>query len=254
MSPSSCQVLSSWATTEQSRQQLLHMQRLAMVGMMSSQVAHELNNTLMVVLGRARQALKCSGDSEMSAKSLRRVLDNSERAAEICQGILGLARSKSGAKETLLVNDIIKEATSSLDGQLARQSITLRVSCPDDLAVCGRRVELVQVLMNLVINSCQAMGDDGGMLRISGQRDESTGCVSISVADSGPGIGAEDIRRVFEPFFSTKQFDDHSGQSGTGLGLAICRDIITDHGGFIEVQSDQAQGATFTLFLPSGSS
>ena len=225
-----------------------------MVGMMSSQVAHELNNTLMVVLGRAKQALKCSGDSEMSAKALGRVLDNAERAAEICRGILGLARSKSSAKETLLVNDIIKEATSSLAGQLARQNITLSCSCPDDLAVCGRQTELVQVLMNMIINSCQAIGDNGGVLRICGDQDGPTGCVNVSVADSGPGIAAEDIRRIFDPFFSTKEFDDSSGHNGTGLGLAICRDIVTDHGGFIEVESVEGQGATFSIFLPSGTS
>ncbi len=93
---------------------------------MSSQVAHELNNTLMVVLGRAKQALKSSQDNEASAKALQRVLDNSQRAVEICRGMLGLAQSKSNAKETVLVNDIIKEATSSQPGQLARKDISLR--------------------------------------------------------------------------------------------------------------------------------
>ena len=225
-----------------------------MIGGMTSQVAHELNNTLTGLLGRAQQALRSRDDPELAGKALLRVMANAERAVEICRGILGLARSQSSAKETVLVNDIIKEATSSLGRQLAKQGISLRCSCPEDLAVCGRRVELVQVLLNMIINSCQAMGDNGGMLRICGDRDGPTGCVNISVADSGPGIAADDIRRVFEPFFSTKQFDDSSGQNGAGLGLAVCRDIVTDHGGFIELESVEGQGATFRIFLPSGPS
>ena len=139
-------------------------------------------------------------------------------------------------------------------GQLAKQSIALRCKCPDDLAVQARPVELVQVLLNMIINSCQALGDGGGMLRICADQDEQTHCVNISVTDSGAGIAAGDIRRIFEPFFSTKQSGDAAGQSGTGLGLAVCRDIITDHGGFIEVESVEGQGATFTIFLPSGPS
>jgi len=230
------------------------MQRLAMIGLISSQVAHELNNTLTAVLGRAQQALKNRQQGEVSEQALRRVLDNAERAVEICRGMLGVAQRRTGPKETVPINDIIKEATSSMEGQLARRGITIRCSCPEHLAVHGKRVELVQVLLNMIINSCQAMGDEGGMLRIGADQDKQTGCVNISVADSGLGIAAGDIRQIFEPFFSTKQSADTASQSGTGLGLAVCRDIITDHGGFIEVQSVQGQGATFTIFLPGGSS
>ncbi len=223
-----------------------------MIGGMTSQVAHELNNTLTGLLGRAQQALRSRDDPELAGKALLRVMANAERAVEICRGVLGLARRRSSPKETILVNDIIKEVTSSLGGQLAKQSIALRCKCPDDLAVQARPVELMQVLMNMTINSCQAMGEGGGMLRICADQDEQTHCVNISVADSGPGIAEDDIRRVFDPFFSTRQSDDSTSQGGTGLGLAVCRDIITDHGGFIEVASVQGQGATFTIFLPGG--
>ena len=152
------------------------------------------------------------------------------------------------------MNDIIKEASSILGKQLSRGGIRFRCCCAEDLTVYGRQTELVQVLLNIIINSCQAMGDEGGMLRICANQEGGTGCVNISVTDSGPGIAAGDIRRIFEPFFSTKQLADDGGQSGTGLGLAVCRDIITAHGGFIEVQSAEGQGATFTIFLPAGPS
>ena len=251
MSPSSCQLLSSWATTEQSRQQLLHLQRLATVGGMTSQIAHELNNTLTALLGWAQQGMKAGQNPELAGKALRQVSVSAERAAEICRGLLGLSRLQTGPKEMVPVNDIIKEATSSLAGRLDKTSISLRCRCPDNLAVYGQRVELTQVLLNMLINSCQAMADRGGTINISADQDNRTGCVNVNIADSGPGISPENIRRIFEPFFSTRQSPDPAGHGGTGLGLAVCRDIVAAHGGFIEVDSVQGQGASFTIFLPS---
>ena len=222
-----------------------------MIGGMTSQVAHELNNTLTGLLGRAQQALRNRDDPELSGKALLRVVANAERAVEICRGVLGLAQRQNSPKETVKLNDIIKEVTSSLARKLAKQSISLRCKCSDDLAVQARPIELTQVLLNMTLNSCQAMGDRGGILRICADQDQQTHCVNISVADSGPGIADDDIRQIFDPFFSTKRSGDTASNGGTGLGLAVCRDIITDHGGFIEVQSAQGQGATFTIFLPS---
>ena len=149
------------------------------------------------------------------------------------------------------INDIIKEASGSLAGRLGKNRISLRCRCPDDLAAYGKRVELVQVLLNILINSCQAMADGGGAIRISANQDEDKGWVGITISDTGAGISVKNIRQVFEPFFSTKGSADTADQIGTGLGLAICRDIVTAHGGFIEVESVEGQGASFKILLPS---
>ena len=250
MSPSSCQLLSSWVTSERSREQVLHIQRLATIGEQTGQIAHELNNTLTAVLGWAQQGLKSGQDAELASKSLRQVSASAERAVEICRGLLGLARLHTGPKEMVPVNDIIQEAAGSLAGRLEKRAISLRCRCPDDLAVYGKRVELVQVLLNMLINSCQAVADGVGSITISAEKDSRSGCVNITITDTGPGIGAEDIRQIFEPFFSTKQLPDLAGNVGTGLGLAVCRDIVTAHGGFIEVESIEGHGATFTVVLP----
>lgn len=243
-------MLTDWTSTTQSKEQLLHLQRLAIVGGLTSQVAHELNNTLTALLGWSGQAQTAGQDAEFTAKALRHISVNAERAAEICSGMLGLARSKSGPMEMLPINDLIKEATACLDGQLRRASISLRCRCPDDLAVRGRRTELVQVLLNMLVNSCHAMAKTGGMIIVSASQDPRTHCVTLSIKDTGEGISPQNIRRIFEPFFTTKQPDDADAQQGTGLGLAVCRDIIVSHGGFIEVQSEKGQGATFNIFLP----
>jgi len=221
-----------------------------MIGGHTGQIAHELNNTLTALLGWAQQGLKSGQNPERTGEALRQVSVSAERAVEICRGLLGLSRPHTGPKEMIPVNDIIKEATSSLTGRLDKRSISLRCRCPDDLAVYGKRVELVQVLLNMLINSCQAMADRGGTIKISADRDSRAGCVNVTIADNGPGISAENIRRIFEPFFTTRQTPDPSGHVGTGLGLAVCRDIVATHGGFIEVQSVEGQGASFTIFLP----
>ncbi len=152
------------------------------------------------------------------------------------------------------INDIIKEASGNLAGRLDKNRVSLRCRCPDDLAVYGKRVELVQVLLNILINSCQAMADSGGTIRISANRDQGTGWVGITISDTGAGISVENIHRVFEPFFSTKGSADTSDQIGTGLGLAICRDIVAAHGGLVEVESAEGKGTSFKIFLPSNPS
>ena len=225
------------------------MQRLATIGGQTGQIAHELNNTLTSLLGWAQQGLKAGEDTERANKALRQVVISAERAAEICRRLLGLSRRQRDSSEMVRINEIIKETADSLAGRLRKERISLDWQCSDDLEVYGSRVELVQVLLNILINSCQAMAQSGGKIRLMAEKDEHTDCARITITDSGPGISAENIRQIFEPFFSTRGSADTTGQIGTGLGLAICRDIVTAHGGFIDVQSVEGQGASFKILL-----
>ena len=251
INPLDSQSLSTLAPNEQSRQQLLHLQRLAAIGSRTSQIAHELNNTLTVLLGWAQQGLKAGKDADRANKALREVLTGAERATQICRGLLSLSRPQANQKEMVPINDIIAEASGSLADRLDKSRISLRCRCPDDLAVYGRRIELVQVLLNILINSCQAMADGGGTIIISANQDDHRRLVGITISDTGAGISPDNIRQIFEPFFSTKASADTAGLVGTGLGLAICRDIVTDHGGTIEVESVEGHGVSFKIFLPS---
>ena len=250
MTPASSQILSEWTPTAQSKEELLHLQRLAIVGGLTSQVAHELNNNLTALLGWAQQAQSAGQDADFTARALSQVTVNAERAVEICRGLLGLSRAKDGPSEMLPINDLIKDAITCLEAQLKKSSIALRCRCPDDLAVYGRKNQLVQVLLNMLVNSHRAMAEAGGMIAISASQDPATHCVTISITDTGPGIPPQNIRRIFEPFFTTAESADPEAHRGTGLGLAVCRDIIVSHGGFIEVKSEPGRGATFNIFLP----
>ena len=251
LSPPPRQLFSALANDEQSRQQLLHNQRLATIGAQTGRIAHELNNTLTALLGWAQQGVKAGNDCERANKALQEVLTSAQRATEICRGLLGLSRSQSSQKQIVPVNDLIAEASGSLASRLDKSRISLRCRCPDDLAVYGRRIELVQVFLNILINSCQAMADRGGTIRISANQLDHGPLVGITISDTGLGICPDNIQQIFEPFFSTKASADSADLLGTGLGLAICRDIVADHGGSIQVESAEGQGASFKIFLPS---
>ena len=218
---------------------------------MTSQVAHELNNTLTALVGWAKHGLKTTSNPQQCEKALQHISASAERAVEICRGLLGLAREGADSGEMLCVSELIDEARTSLSARLDKKGITLHCDCPDGLTVQGKRTELIQMLLNIMLNSCQAMDENGGSLQVLAKQHEQGHGVNISITDTGPGIRSENIQRIFEPFFSTKQSSDVDEHSGTGLGLAICRDIATSHGGAIEVQSVAGRGATFSIFLPN---
>jgi len=125
-----------------------------------------------------------------------------------------------------------------------------------DLQVASRpharvnATQIQQVLVNLLINARQAM-PDGGLIRLRLAADPTGRMVELSVADQGVGIAAADLRRIFEPFFSTKTGPDAAGLGGTGLGLAVCRDIVEAHHGRLRAESRRGKGSTFTLLLPT---
>lgn len=231
------------------RQQLLRTQRLAALGTMSAMVAHEFNNILTPIISYAQMAQR---NPSMIAKALDRAYDGGQRATDICRAILGLAREEQPQAARLNVDQLISDALLALGRDPKRDSIEIVVRTPADLSIVTRRVELLQVLVNLLLNARSAVMDKKPPRRIeiaaSGVNDD----VIILVADNGVGIPRENIHRVFEPFFTTKP-NAEGKPGGHGLGLAVCQEIVQSLEGEISVHSDPGNGATFTLVLPVGS-
>ncbi len=233
--------------TESLRQQLLQAQRLSSVGALASSVAHEFNNILTTIINYAKLGMR--GNVEPSQKqAFERILKGGQRAAAIINSMLGFARNQSTRREPADIVKLVEEVLLLTEKDLSKHRIQVdkRFHSRPIVPVVAGQIE--QILLNLIINSRQAM-PNGGRLRIDVRENPAVGMVEIRIADSGVGIPADQLRLIFEPFYTTKA-PDESGRGGTGLGLSVCRQIIEQHHGRIRVESVVGKGSTFTVKLP----
>ena len=231
---------------ESLREQLRRAQRLATVGTMTAMVAHEFNNILTPIINYARLARK---NPSLVDKALDRAADGGTRASDICQALLGVTRNGSAQRELNLVQ-LINETLAAMARDPSKDGIELRLDVPGDLQATARGVELQQVLLNLLVNARTALLGVSGPKRIELSAGRKGSGVVLRVSDNGAGIPPENLQRIFEPFFSTKQASHDGGSEGYGLGLAFCREMMTTMGGEISVESAPGQGTTFTLHMP----
>lgn len=237
--------------------QLLQTQKLTSLGELVSTTTHEFNNALMTIINYARLGMR-QKDEASRDKALSRILSASERAAKFTSSVLGVARNRSPNFEPTDLAAIIDDTLFLLDRELKKYRIQVERQIeptPPALAVGN---QLQQVLLNLVINARQAMPQGGRLIiRLSptpaaaapgGAAAERT--VDLVVRDTGCGIPPDKLRRIFDPFFSTKSGPDETGKGGAGLGLAFCRSVIEAHHGKIRVESAVGKGTSFTLRLP----
>ncbi|MCE9534731.1 MAG: sensor histidine kinase [Planctomycetes bacterium] len=233
--------------TETLRQQLLQAQRLSSVGELASSVAHEFNNILTTIINYAKLGMR--GNLEPGQKqAFEKILKGGQRAATIVNSMLGFARNQTTLREETDIVKIVEEVLLLTEKDLSKHRIQIDKRFhgrPIAIAVAG---QIEQILLNLVINARQAM-PNGGRLRIDVRENPTAEMVEIRIADSGVGIPPEQLRRIFEPFYTTKKPDEH-GHGGTGLGLSVCRQIIEQHHGRIRVESVVGKGSTFTVKLP----
>jgi signal transduction histidine kinase len=238
---------------DQLREQLTEMQRLATIGTIAAVIAHEFNNLLTPIVSYSQFALKSAEqpapDMELIKKALTKAFVSSDKAGKICASLLGLARGEPRLG-IVNVNDIVQETLSVLARDPQKDGIALRVQIENNLSVIGDAVQLEQVLLNLLINARQAMLGKGGSLTIKAASVPEDGQAKIQITDTGSGIPAKLMEKIFQPFFTTKGTARRGEQRGSGLGLAICKEIIDHHAGRIEVASEVGRGTTFTIHLP----
>ncbi|HAU38348.1 MAG TPA: two-component sensor histidine kinase [Phycisphaerales bacterium] len=228
------------------RGQLRQAQRLAAVGTMTAMVAHEFNNLLTPIINYARMART---NPALVGKAIARADEGGSKCQHICRAILGLAAGGASAARDVNVRELVSETLAAMAREPAKDGIELDLDVAPELVVRLRPVEFQQVLLNLLINARLAVLEKPSPRKICVSARRSTAHLVLRVRDTGVGIAPENLQRVFEPFFTTRQASE-SDTAGHGLGLAICREIVTDLGGQIHLESTLGEGTAFTVRLP----
>jgi PAS domain S-box-containing protein len=234
----------------QQRNELAHLSRVTMLGELSGSLAHELNQPLTAILSNAQAAQRFLAQDQADLDNVREILKDivteDKRAGEIIRRLRLLLRKGEVQQQPLDANEVVQEVLKLVRSDLVNHGVAAQVELAPGLpAIKADRVQLQQVLLNLVMNACDAMsgcpvGARDLVVRTGPAGGEG---VCISIADHGAGIAPDKLDRVFEPFFTTKP-------QGMGLGLAVCRTIISAHGGKLWVANNPDQGATFHVVLP----
>ncbi len=231
---------------EAQREQEIHAQKMAALGELSFGVAHNVNNTLTGILGRAQLILRNSNDPGKVEAGLELIIKSAEDGAHIIRRIQDFARQRPSREfETVAVAELLKDACEmtrprwETRSEFAPIRFALHADCTAHIQ--GDPVELREVLVNMIYNAVDAM-PSGGEVRVSTQ--ENRDSIVILITDTGTGMGPDVKQRLFDPFFTTK------GKAGTGMGLAVSFGIIRRHEGSIEVDSEPGRGTTFKISLP----
>ena len=247
-------LVSALAQLKSTQAQLVQAEKLSAIGQLVAGVAHELNNPLTSVIGYAQlleeelQGDVTARPPDEVAQDLRRIAEESERAARIVRNLLSFARRQSAERAPQNLIEVCQRVLALRQYEFRMSSIELETDFPDSVApVLADAGQLQQVLLNLVLNAEHAMrGGQTRRLVVSVSEDEASGAVELAVSDSGHGIDPANLPRIFDPFFTTREVGE-----GTGLGLSICYGIVRGHGGHIRVESAPGTGTTFRLLLPA---
>jgi signal transduction histidine kinase len=227
------------------RDELRRAEHLAALGRLLAGVAHEVRTPLAGIRSTV-QLWERLPETAWNPDSRAAVIRAVDRMNDLVSRLLYFARSETEERRPLSVNDLLAETLNLLEAQAAGQSVTIdRDLDPKLPQVLGSANALRQVFLNLATNALQAM-PNGGTLRCRTRAQPHRNQVEVQFADTGTGIAPEDRRHLFEPFFTTRP-------EGTGLGLALCREIVVQHGGQIELETEVEAGAAFRLSLPAAS-
>ena len=230
--------------------ELARVARVTTMGEMAASIAHEINQPLAAIANNASASLRWLGQDPPNVKRARsvleRVVSDAGRAGEVIGSIRGMLAKGGQDRVELDVNELIREVMAFVRADLKHHGITVRTELAEALPrIAGVRVQLQQVLLNLIANAAESMASVEQRARVLTLRSQKTGdCdIVVTVEDTGNGIDRVDLERVFEPFFSTKP-------GGMGMGLSICRSIIEAHGGRITVSPAREGGSVFQVSLP----
>lgn len=230
------------------KQQLQEAQKLTALGELVSTTTHEFNNVLTTIINYAKMGQRHRDDATRD-KAFEKILSAGQRAAKITNGILGFARNRSAGFEPTDMVKLIEDSLLLLEREMSKYRVVVDKQYQDVPAAMVNSNQIQQVLINLLVNARQAM-PSGGQIVVRLAHDARQNTVDLTVRDTGSGIAADKLPRIFDRFFTTKSGPDASGKGGTGLGLAFCRDVIEAHQGRIRVESTVGKGTAFTLKLP----
>jgi signal transduction histidine kinase len=230
--------------------ELSHVTRVATLGELTASITHEVNQPLASIVTNAETGLRWlareAPNLEEARSALERIIRDAHRASAVVRRTRELYKKADPEKARLDINDVISDAILLMQRQATRSDVSLRVELSPALpAISGDRVQLQQVVINLIINGVEAMQDtaDGPRELWVRSRLHEEGGVLVGIEDAGVGIASEDIDRLFQAFYTTKR-------AGMGMGLSICRSIIEAHGGCVWATPNAGPGATFNFALP----
>ena len=233
--------------------ELAHANRLATMGHLTASIAHEVNQPIAAAVTNANAALRWLSaerpDVEEVRQALRRIVENGNRAGEVVGRIRALVKKAPPRKDAVSINAAIREVVALTHGEAAKNRVSVRTQFADGVPLieCDR-VQLQQVILNLIVNAIEAMSGSNHAPRdllVITEKAEPDG-VLVAVRDSGPGLAPETLERLFDPFYTTKA-------NGMGMGLSICHSIIEAHGGRLWATPNLPRGAVFQLTLPANS-
>jgi signal transduction histidine kinase len=231
--------------------EVAHANRVATMGQLSASMAHEVSQPIAGVVTNAHTAaLRLNAtppNIEGAQRAIALIVRDGNRASDVIERVRALSRKRAPQKRSLDINETILEVIPLTRSEAAKNGILVEARLADDLpSVDGDRVQLQQVVLNLIINAIEAISAGHRSTRhllISSARTESD-FVVVAVQDSGPGVDLADLNHIFDAFYTTKS-------SGLGMGLAVCRAIIEAHGGRLWASNAVPQGAVFEFMLPS---
>jgi len=227
--------------------ELAHMNRVSTMGEMAASLAHEVKQPIAAAVMNAEVCLELlqrdQADIPELTDATSAMLRSAKRAADIIDSMRSLSRRGTPKREVVAVNDVIREIDALLQNQARQNSVSVHLQLKENVpCIVGDRVQLQQVVMNLILNAIEAMNDGGGELVVKSELTDA-GDVLISVSDTGIGLSKENEGHIFEAFFTTKS-------QGSGMGLAISRSIVESHGGRMWATGNPGRGATFYFQLP----
>jgi two-component system NtrC family sensor kinase len=230
---------------EFARRKVMESERLAIVGQLAADVAHELNNPLQGIVTYSHLTLERMDPADGHRGAVEKIAAQATRCVAIIRGLLDFSRPMKPHKKLVDVRATIDESLAFVEDRVLFQNIEIvrdyGADVPPTVMDPG---QMQQVFMNLIINAAEAMGG-AGRLTVSTRLDVEHGRIQASFRDTGHGISPENLGRIFDPFFTTKEIGH-----GTGLGLAISFGIVREHGGTITVESEEGVGTTFSIELP----